>query len=182
MARDDIIEALAQVGAHIQGDEAVEILLIGGAAGMIIGELPDQRTTLDCDVIDFVPADAQDKVEKAARQVAREMGLPEGWLSSQARQLNILPDGWRQRRVHIGTFGRLHVYAIGRQDLLATKCYANRPQDREDIHAMRPRADELALVRTYLNMLRVPSREANLDQVDAALRLVTALEQEAKSE
>lgn len=182
MARNDILKALVQVGEHIEQDQPIEILLIGGAAGIITGELPGERTTLDCDVIDVVPPKALDRVEQAAREVAREMGLPEGWLSSQAQQLNILPDGWRQRRIHIGTFRGLHVYAIGRQDLLATKCYANRPQDREDIYTMGPRADELALVRTYLNMLRVPSREANLDQVDAALRFVAALKQEAGSE
>ena len=55
------------------------------------------------------------------------------------------------------------------------KFYANRTIDREDIVMMKPRLDELAFVQTYLNMLRVPSRQADLDQVTAALRRVRAM-------
>ncbi len=176
MPRNLILEALAHLGRRLEWARPIEILLIGGAAGMITGQLAAERTTVDCDVIDYAPAEAMPAVEHAAARVARDMGLPEHWLSPQARPLDILPDGWRSRRQHVGSFGQLHVYAIGRLDLLATKCYANRPQDREDIFAMQPTAGELGFVRTYLTMLRVPSRRANLDQVEAALRLVDALQ------
>jgi len=118
------------------------------------------------------------EVEEAARQAAKEMGLPANWLSSQAQQLDILPDGWRNRRELVGEFGALRVFAVGRADLLATKFYANRAQDREDILAMKPTRDELADVRAYLKMLHVPSRNANLDQVQSALRLVDAIDQD----
>ena len=175
MRRTHILKALAWLGDRVEWEQPVEILLIGGAAGMITGQLAPDRTTLDCDVIDYTPAEAMQAVGIAARRVAQELGLPEGWLSSQARQLNILPDGWRNRRQHVGSFGKLRIYAVGRLDLLATKCYANRPEDREDILAMHPTGEELSFVRTYLTMLRVPSRQANLDQVESALRLVAAL-------
>lgn len=177
MPRNLILKALAHLGEELAWSRPIEILLIGGAAGMVTGQLASERTTVDCDVVDYAPAEAMQAVERAAARVAGEMGLPDGWLSSQARQLNILPDGWRSRRQHVGSFGQLHVYAIGRLDLLATKCYANRPQDREDIFAMQPTTGELEFVRTYLTMLRVPSRRANLDQVDAGLRLVDALQE-----
>lgn len=175
MQRDSILKALTRLGEQFDWEKPVEILLIGGAAGMITGELPPDRTTEDCDVIDYTPAEAKLAVEHAARVVAGEIGLPDGWLSSQVRQLKVLPDGWRNRRQQVGLFGKLHVYAIGRLDLLATKCYANRPEDREDIFTMQPTAEELDFVHTYLTMLRVPGRHANLDQVDAALRLLAAL-------
>jgi hypothetical protein len=57
------------------------------------------------------------------------------------------------------------------------KCYANHTQDREDVQVMGPTREELAFVRTYLNMLRVPSRQANLDQVQWAITYVNALEE-----
>ena len=177
MQRDHILKALSRLGEQIDWERPIKILLIGGAAGMITGQLAPDRTTEDCDVIDCAPAEAMQVVERAARDVAGKMGLPDGWLSSQARELNVLPDGWRNRRQQVGRFGKLHVYAIGRLDLLATKCYANRPEDREDIFAMQPTAEELGFVRTYLTMLRVPRRQANLDQVDGALHLVAALQE-----
>jgi len=176
MARDLILKALARLGACVEWEGPIEVLLIGGAAGIITGQLSSDRTTGDCDVISYSPPEAMQAAETAATQVAGELGLPLGWLSSEARQLDILPDGWRRRRRHAGTFGKLCVYAIGRRDLLATKFYANRPEDREDIRAMQPTAAELRFVRTYLTMLRVPSRQANLDQVDAATKTLAAFE------
>lgn len=73
-------------------------------------------------------------------------------------------------------FGQLKIYAVSRLDLLAMKFYANRPQDREDIFHMKPAPEELDYIRKYLNMLRLPSRLADLDQVVNALQLVDAIE------
>ena len=180
LGQEEIQRALFRLGELLTWPDTVEILLIGGAAGMVTGELPPNRTTLDCDVIHCAPPEAMRPVEDAAREAAREMGLPESWLSSQAQQLDILPDGWRNRRELVGEFGSLRVFAVGRADLIATKFYANRAQDREDILAMRPTRDELVEVRAYLNLLRVPSRNANLDQVQSALRLVDTIDQDMK--
>jgi hypothetical protein len=57
------------------------------------------------------------------------------------------------------------------------KFYANRPQDREDITAMKPSRDEIEYSRRYLHMLRVPSRQADLDQVVSAFQLADAIEE-----
>lgn len=57
------------------------------------------------------------------------------------------------------------------------KCYANHTQDREDVQAMKPTREELVFVRTYLNMLRVPSRKANLDQIQWAMKYVDVLKE-----
>ena len=56
------------------------------------------------------------------------------------------------------------------------KFYANRPQDREDIIEMKPTPEEMAYVRKYLDMLRLPARLADLDQVVSAQKLVDAME------
>lgn len=172
----DILAALKRTGESLRWDGPVEVLLIGGAAGMIIGALEPGRVTLDCDLMDCRPAAAEHAIDEAARNIAGELGLPENWLNWQARQLDILPDGWRSRRREVGRFGLLHVYAAGRMDLLAMKCYANRPQDRQDIVAMKPTPEELEFVRRYLNMLRVPRRQADLDQVQSSLRTLKAIE------
>jgi len=103
--------------------------------------------------------------------------LPENWLNSKAMQMNILPDGWQSRRVFVAEFGQLKIYAVSRLDLLAMKFYANRPQDREDILHMKPTPDEIDDIRKYLNMLRLPARQADLDQVVSALKLVDAIEE-----
>ena len=90
-------------------------------------------------------------------------------------QLDVLPSGWRSRRVDIGSSNRLHVWCVGRLDLLAMKVYAGRMQDRDDVLSMHPTPEELAFIRRYLDQLKVPSRRANLDQVQSALRFVDAL-------
>ena len=90
--------------------------------------------------------------------------------------MNILPDGWRSRRIPIKKFDKLWVYGASKVDMLVMKFYANRPQDREDIFDMAPAPDELVMVRRYLDMMRVPSRQANLDQVASAFKLLDAVE------
>jgi hypothetical protein len=163
-------EALEWIGKDI------EILLIGAAAGMLTGQLPSHRVTQDCDVMNFKPMEAQNVVLEAAVRIAHQYQLPQDWLSTQAMCLNVLPDGWQARRVLVARFEKLTVYAASRIDLMAMKFYANRPQDRQDILEMKPSLEELGYIRKYLNMLRLPSRQADLDQVASALELVDAME------
>ena len=172
-----ILDALKEIAHQLEWDGLIEILLIGGAAGILTGQLSPQRVTLDCDVIHYDPEQAQEAVLKAARRVAADRGLPENWLNSKAMQMNILPDGWQSRRIFVAEFVQLKIYAVSRLDLLAMKFFANRPQDREDILHIKPTHDELNYIRKYLNMLRLPSRQADLDQIVSALKLVNAIEE-----
>ena len=142
---------------------------------MLTGLLPPERITLDCDVMDYNPEKSQKALLDAAHYIAEKHGLPETWFNFKAMQMNILPDGWKSRRVYVAEFAQLKIYAVSRLDLLAMKFYANRPQDREDILHMKPASDELDYIRKYLNMLRLPSRQADLDQVVSALKLVDAI-------
>ncbi|MCI0499153.1 MAG: DUF6036 family nucleotidyltransferase [Planctomycetales bacterium] len=177
METSEILKYLKAVADRVEWNgHDIEILLIGGAAGMLIGQLPAHRVTQDCDMMHVQPPHAQQAVLAAAVEVAGEKGLPQTWLDTQAMPLNVLPDGWRSRRVLVAHFQKLSVYAVGRRDLLAMKFFANRPQDRQDIIEMYPSHDEIDFARKYLNMLRVPSRQADLDQVVSALKLVEAME------
>jgi len=173
-----ILKHLKATAEQLQWDgQTIEIRLIGGAAGMLTGQLSAHRVTQDCDIMNFKPKEAQKAVLEAAAKVAAKQGLPEHWLSTQAMDALVsLPDGWHARRIHIETFGKLSVYAVSRLDLLAMKFYANRSQDRQDIIEMEPSPEEIDYIRKYLDMLRVPSRHADLDQVASALKLVDAIE------
>jgi len=176
MTGDDILSHLRRLGEIFEYPEDVELLLIGGAAGILTKQLDSTRVTSDCDVIRFTPRQAEPDVLQAARILAEESGLPEDWLNSKAKLLDILPDGWHTRKVHIESLGKLHIYALSRRDFLATKFYAGSPRDVQDISDIRPTAKELAFVRNYLNMLRVPTRQANLDQLARSVKLLDAWE------
>ena len=174
MTSETILSHLKRLGDMFEYPEEVELLLIGGAAGILTKQLNSTRATMDCDVIRIVPSQAEQAILQAARTLAEEQGLPEPWLNLQAKPLDILPDGWQVRKVHIGSWGKLHVCALSRRDLLATKFYAGSPRDVQDISDMNPTAEELAFVRTYLDMLRVPSRQAHLDQLARSENLLAA--------
>ena len=174
---NEILDALKATAHNMQWDgKPIEILLIGGAGAMLTGLLRSERVTQDCDVIDYNPEDGQQAILEAASKVATTKGLPKAWLNSKAMEMNILPDGWRSRRILIKKFEKLWIYGASRVDLLVMKFYANRQQDREDIFDMAPKPKELTKVRRYLDMMRVPSKQANLDQVASAFKLLDAVE------
>ena len=56
MTAEEIEGALQRVGQVLESDIDVEILIVGGAAGMLTGVFPPTRTTTDCDVMLYVPA------------------------------------------------------------------------------------------------------------------------------
>ena len=168
-------QALSTLGKRFSYHTEVELLLVGGAAGMLTGLLPPARTTIDCDVMVYVPEDAMGAVELAAAQVAGELGLGETWLNSNVQlRRDALPDDWETRRILIGTWGRLRVFAVCRIDLIAMKVLAGRPQDLEDIHSMKPRRDDVEFVRRYLDGL--PAKGTMLNEIDEARELVESLE------
>lgn len=169
-------EALKATGEVLDFPAEVEILVVGGAAGMLTGMLPPARTTFDCDVMVFVPAQAWHAVEQAGRRVAKELRLSPTWLNGEAGELfgYRLPGGWEDRRRVIGHYGRLTVYAVGRADLIAMKVVAGRPQDREDLEQLRPTAAELEFVGAYLDGLVARGADARL--IEDARVLLDSLE------
>lgn len=142
---------------------------------MLIGVLRPGRTTADCDVMVYAPAEAMGAVELAAERVATELGFSENWLNSEAQlRRDTLPDGWKGRRHHLGDHGRLRAYAISRVDLIAMKVIAGRPQDLDDIEAMKVREEEVLFVRDHLT--RLESRGTDPEQIADARALLDDLE------
>jgi len=141
--------------AEIDPARIIELVLIGGAAGMLSGLLDPSRTTIDVDVITFAPHDAAAEVLHAARQIARERGLPENWLNNAAQFAgDTLPEGWMGRRVLIAKHGRLHLYSVSRFDLIAMKLVAGRPQDVEDLQTLGVTALEAARLQHHFDTWR----------------------------
>jgi len=146
--------AFRRLGELVEYPTDIELFLVGGAAAMLTGVLPPRRTTTDCDVMNYAPERAMSVVESAADKVAAELDLAPGWLNSDVQmRIDTLPDGWQSRRVTIDTSGTLRVFAASRPDLIAMKVIAGRPQDIEDLQAMKVRRDEVEFVRSHLSTL-----------------------------
>ena len=162
MSTSDVEHALHRLGDAVASAADIELFLVGGAAGMLTGLLPAARITTDCDVMDYSPADSMVRVELAAERVADELGLPKRWLNSDAQiRIDTLPSGWKKRRVLVGTFGPLRVFAASRPDLIAMKILAGRAQDLEDLQALKVRSDDAEFVRGHLATLATRARVRN---------------------
>ena len=166
-------EAFAALGAMFTWHQDVEILIVGGAAGMITGALPPERTTGDCDVMRYDPPAVWAALEATAQLVAQHLGLPPKWLNSDVQlRADALPQGWRSRRIWVGTYGRLTVYAISRLDLIGMKFLAHRPADLEDLTSLGVIREELDFVNQYLREL--PAQGTLPEEIDQAREYVNA--------
>lgn len=168
-------QALRLLGESLNISEGVEILLVGGAAGMITGVLSSNRVTTDCDVIKYLPDDAMAAVELAAEKVAEELELSPNWLNSDVHiRSDTLPKGWDERKQRVGKYGVLTVSAASRIDLIAMKVLAGRDQDIEDLIAMKLRQDDVEFVREYLKEVKVEG--TNDDEVKEAIKLLNSMD------
>ncbi len=132
-----MLELFAALGASLSSPG--EITLAGGSALALTGVLV--RATEDGDVVASEPR--LDQMAEAIEIVASTFGLPAKWLNDSVQQFaNILPADYPLRRVSIGTFGHLTVFALGRLDLILMKVIALRGQDQEDLKALRPTGEE----------------------------------------
>jgi hypothetical protein len=153
---DTIRAALAVVGERLRVGREVEILIVGGAAGVLTGVLPSWWNTSDVDVIHFRLAQDRDAVLTAAEEAAQALSLPPSWVSEDVGLFAwTLPEGWEHRRVWVGTFDQLRVFAAGRLDLIAMKFIAHRERDLEHLAQMNVSPAELEFVRSYLEGVAV---------------------------
>ena len=171
-----IRSALAKLGEELSLERDVEILIVGGAAGVLTGELPPSWTTADVDLIHCnLPGD-REAILVASATVARELSLPASWLSKDVGLYAwTLPEGWGGRRVLVAAFGRLRVYAAGRLDLIAMKFIAHRERDLEHLTRMNVKRSEREFVLRYLDSL-ARHHPNEIGRIDMARQYVQAWE------
>lgn len=163
--------ALAALGKRFSTSAPIELLVIGGAAGLLSGELSGSTTTGDVDVLLILPPIEWDRMQDAAAKVGDEMGLPANWLNREAGlYAQSLPADWRARRFDVGRFGTLQVWAVGRRDLIAMKFYSHRPQDREHLIQMNVTQEELRFVDRYLDDLAGHADAGRIEMARAVLK------------
>jgi len=169
----ELDRAISVLCSRFEWHGNVEVLVVGGAAGMMTGQLARERTTGDCDVIKYHPAEAWHWVELEAEKVGNELGLPQGWFNSQVQiRADSLPSGWEGRRVLVHQGHRLSVYAAGRADLIAMKFFAHRPQDLLDLVELKVTAADVAFVRSFLLSARESGSHAG--EIAEALEVLDA--------
>jgi hypothetical protein len=161
--KEKLDRTLTQLGAilDLNQTESVGLVICGGSA-LIALELR-ARTTNDVDILAGMERDGSLKnpeplpafLLRAAKQVARDFGLNEGWLNNQPSkeegglfQMG-LPIGLAERLVKQEYGTRLSVYFISRLDQIHLKLYAladqEDPTHLADLRALNPSDEELEM-------------------------------------
>ena len=154
-----VAESLREVGGILCANPAIptlRIVLAGGSAGLLGGLLGPTRTTADCDVVWIGDERMWESLAAAAAEAARKLGLPPEWLNRDcAMYAWCLPLAWQDRCEQVGRFGPLDVMRLSRIDLIASKVMSapRRPQDLEDLRAIRPSHQEIGFVASHLDRL-----------------------------
>jgi hypothetical protein len=161
ISHDNIDQALSLLAGRLDlaQTDPVRLVICGGSA--LIAMSLRRRTTRDMDVVALLSA-AQEPISpdplpdfllRAADQVARDLGLFEGWLNNGPSrgegglfQMG-LPEGFVGRLTEKKYGPRLAVYFIGRLDQIHFKLYAAADQrdgtHLNDLKALHPTAAEL---------------------------------------
>jgi hypothetical protein len=161
ISHDNIDQALSLLAGRLDlaQTDPVRLVICGGSA--LIAMSLRRRTTRDMDVVALLSA-AQEPISpdplpdfllRAADQVARDLGLFEGWLNNGPSrgegglfQMG-LPEGFVGRLTEKKYGARVAVYFIGRLDQIHFKLYAAADQrdgtHLNDLKALHPTAEEL---------------------------------------
>ena len=161
ISHDNIDQALSLLAGRLElaQTDPVRLVICGGSA--LIAMSLRQRTTRDVDVVALLslaqepisPDPLPDFLLRAADQVARDLGLFEGWLNNGPSrgegglfQMG-LPEGFVGRLTEKEYGPRLAIYFIGRLDQIHFKLYAAADQrdgtHLNDLKALHPTAAEL---------------------------------------
>lgn len=176
LTRDRVTDAFRRMAECLNDGPEIDILVVGGIAGMLAGYLPMARVTEDCDVMFWSPGDSWDELALLADSAGRQCGLPTGWFNNGAQvfEHRLLPD-WETRRLTLFAAGRLHIAAPGRVDYMAMKTLASRDTDIDDVLAMTPTRVECTTIRRAFESW--PSDHFASETIPEALELLAAIEQ-----
>jgi hypothetical protein len=172
-----MLKALRGLAANLHTAN-VEMVVVGGAAGILTDLFGESVTTSDIDVIRCLPSAALEDVLDAARKAAYALDLLPAWLSTDVGLYREdMMRGWEERKVLVLKADPLTVWAIGRVDLIAMKFAAHRTKDREHLEALHPTKEERAMVRAHLVARKqevLSTDNTARGRIDNALLLVDA--------
>jgi Nucleotidyltransferase of unknown function (DUF6036) len=122
MRRDEILRALAALGAELAARGLVaDLYVVGGAA--IALAYNERRATRDIDAV-FVP---KNEVYAAVARVATALDLPDGWLNDAVKGFLLGPD-----RFPIFEMPGLRCEVASAETVLVLKCLAHRLGEDDD--------------------------------------------------
>jgi predicted nucleotidyltransferase len=154
--RETIVKALKLLNEHLAArGERAELFLVGGAVMCLVHKA--RPATKDVDGWFTSPQ----AVREAAREVAVEMGLDEGWLNDAAKAFVPANPGYEAWQ----TLSHLTISTVDARTLLAMKAAAARTEaDADDIRflagrlGLRSAEEALQIVLTYFPADRLPVR------------------------
>lgn len=125
MDRSEIVRCLTALAERLAGRGIRGDLYVVGGAAMALA-FDARRATKDIDAV-FAP---KSEIYEAARDVAREFGLPDGWLNDAVKGYigRSDPDA-----LPVLDLPGLRVLVASARHLLAMKCLAARREDEDDI-------------------------------------------------
>ena len=149
----------------------LEVFVIG-AANLIARDLL-ARETMDIDVI--VPPEFSSEVLAAVARIAANETSPPKWINTMpSRDARFLAPGWRVRSSVFFAGKRLHVFLLGRKDMVGLKIAAafdRQRSDADDLLAMNPTDEEWAFGREWArNYDTNPDWPRLIDELVAALK------------
>ncbi len=121
--------------------------------------------------VDAYPRDARfEDIQPAIRMVAKRRGLAPDWVNPHYETFaHVLPPDYGARLRPVFGGARLHVSALGAEDLIVMKCFAGREKDVGHARALLRRNPDLAIVERRLQALaekRVKGAQEALDFFD----------------
>ncbi len=125
----------------------LKVYAIGGANLIWQGI---SRPTEDVDVI--FPEHFSDEMAWAIQKIGEKHGLGAAWMNTKpAHYKQYLPKGWKRRAIKIFEGEYLHVFALGRREMVGLKMIATleRFEDWKDLLAMKPTVQEIELARQW---------------------------------
>jgi len=155
---DDVLALLRELSLHVHSPTRI---VIGGSIALILrGQL--SRSTEDIDLVDEIPAELRSE-HKLLDDLSAEYGLRLAHFQS-----HYLPQGWEQRIVSVGAFGKLQVFAVDVYDIFVGKLFSARSKDRSDLRAILPNLDRQTLM-ARLRQTTAPFR-SDSQLLDAATK------------
>jgi hypothetical protein len=147
--------ALQKVGKSLAGKlpagKTLDIYIVGGAAGLLRGELG--REVSDCDLAKIEPRELHDNLEWAVDAVAAEEQLEANWLNLDSMiYSDYLPAEWKTRAETVGQWGPLRALVLSRGDMIVSKALAARTGGKhaQDLEALAATAEERLIAAEHL--------------------------------